>query len=144
MPIGGLAAGTVFHYRVVATSATGTTDGADMTFRTASAPVPRPPSVTIPSRSSAVRHGDVASVTLGCRSSGAACHGTVRLFRNHHLIGRAGYTVRAGGTTSIAVTLNRRGRQMFGSRSRRLVEVVARGDGLRARRYVTAVLRGTT
>jgi hypothetical protein len=38
--IGGLAAGTAYHYRLVATNAAGTTDGADETFTTTSAPAP--------------------------------------------------------------------------------------------------------
>ena len=54
----GLAPGTTYHYRLVATSATGTTDGADMSFATATAPTtvapapaattPPPASVTTP------------------------------------------------------------------------------------------------
>jgi len=54
----GLAPGTTYHYRLVATSATGTTDGADMSFATAAAPTtvapapaattPPPASVTTP------------------------------------------------------------------------------------------------
>jgi hypothetical protein len=137
--ITGLAAGTVFHYRVVAVSATGTTDGADRSFLTA-APA-APPTTTIPSPTDSVGRGGIARVTLGCNSGGAPCHGTLRLFRNHRLIGHRGYTVNAGARTVVAVRLNRRGRRMFGSHRRRLVEVVARGNGRVARRYVTAVRR---
>lgn len=136
--IGGLAAGTVFHYRVVAVSATGTTDGADQSFRTSATPVPR---VTIASPTDSVGRGGIARVALGCVSSGAPCHGTLRLFRNHRLIGHQAYTVNAGARTVVAVALNRRGRSMFGSHRTRLVEVVARGNGRVARRYVTAVRR---
>ncbi len=37
-PISGLAPGTLYHFRALATNATGTTDGADQTFTTASPP----------------------------------------------------------------------------------------------------------
>src|SRR5581483_5503556 len=49
--LSGLSPRTVYHYRVMATSAAGTTVGADRTFTTAKAP-PRPPrfSFSAPSR----------------------------------------------------------------------------------------------
>jgi hypothetical protein len=40
--ISGLSPGTTYHYRIVATNAIGTSDGADMTFKTASPPAPPP------------------------------------------------------------------------------------------------------
>ncbi|HWB21946.1 MAG TPA: DUF5666 domain-containing protein [Gaiellaceae bacterium] len=39
-PIGGLSAGTVYHYRLVATNGAGVTDGADQTFTTVAAAAP--------------------------------------------------------------------------------------------------------
>jgi trimeric autotransporter adhesin len=39
-PLGGLSAGTVYHYRLVATNGAGVTDGADQTFTTVAAAVP--------------------------------------------------------------------------------------------------------
>ena len=138
-PISGLAAGTVFHYRVVAVSATGTTDGPDQAFRTAA--VPRPPTVTVASRTDPVTRAFVARIKLGCNSGLGPCQGVVSLFRNHRLIGHRAYTIRAGGTAIVAVVLNGRGRHMFGGGRRRLIEVVARGNGHVARRYVTLVRR---
>ena len=44
MPVSGLTPGTTYHYRLVATSAAGTTMGADRTLRTV--PDPRPPGVS--------------------------------------------------------------------------------------------------
>jgi Ca2+-binding RTX toxin-like protein len=44
--VGGLASGTAYHYRVVATSVSGTTRGADQVFMTASPPPPAPPPPT--------------------------------------------------------------------------------------------------
>lgn len=41
--LSGLAAGTTYHARLVATSSAGTTDSADVSFTTAAAPVPPPP-----------------------------------------------------------------------------------------------------
>ena len=40
----GLASGTVYHYRLIATNASGTTAGADRTLRTSGPPPPPPPS----------------------------------------------------------------------------------------------------
>jgi hypothetical protein len=44
--LGGLTANTPYHFRLVATNAAGTTDGADATFSTLAAPVPAAPIVT--------------------------------------------------------------------------------------------------
>jgi hypothetical protein len=41
--LGGLAAGTTYHYRVTATNPNGTTNGADQTFTTVAPPPPPPP-----------------------------------------------------------------------------------------------------
>jgi hypothetical protein len=40
----GLASGTTYHYRLIATNASGTTVGADLTFKTLGSPPPPPPS----------------------------------------------------------------------------------------------------
>jgi hypothetical protein len=48
--IGSLRGGTTYRYRVVARNATGTTQGAVRTFRTASAPAPKPVATTRPVR----------------------------------------------------------------------------------------------
>ena len=52
-PITGLLAATTYHYRLVATNATGTSNGSDQTFTTASPP--QPPSVITGSASSITR-----------------------------------------------------------------------------------------
>jgi hypothetical protein len=46
--VSGLATGTTYHYRLVATNATGPTGGGDMTFTTTSAPPPNPPPTITP------------------------------------------------------------------------------------------------
>ncbi|HET9104776.1 MAG TPA: choice-of-anchor Q domain-containing protein [Solirubrobacteraceae bacterium] len=70
--IGGLKPGTVYHYRLVATSAAGISRGADRTFRTAPAYEGR---VTVKGRTLIVHRGKVA-VRLSC-SSPRACRARI-------------------------------------------------------------------
>jgi hypothetical protein len=58
--IGGLSADATYHYRIVATSSAGTTDGADTTFTTATAP----PVVTTKSASSVTGTSAVLAATV--------------------------------------------------------------------------------
>ena len=72
--LSGLAPGTTYHYRLVASNADGATNGADKTFTTASAPPPAPPlKVSLTglkqsyARSSALRRG--IPVGVGCNQA---------------------------------------------------------------------------
>jgi hypothetical protein len=61
IPVQGLSADTTYHYRVVATSDGGTTNGADATFKTAAVP----PAVTAPSVSTTgAREGTPTGMTI--------------------------------------------------------------------------------
>ncbi len=81
--LGGLTPETTYHFRVVATNASGTTTGADATFTTASAPAPAPPPSGPPAPPSA------APPALGRSVSADVVSGTIRV----RLPGSSGYAV---------------------------------------------------
>lgn len=60
----GLRAGTTYHYRVIATNASGTTVGADQTFTTSGAPPPSSPPPTVSTRG-ATSVGEHDATVLG-------------------------------------------------------------------------------
>jgi hypothetical protein len=146
----GLAPGTVYHYRLVATNASGTTDGADQILTT-SAPSQNggpqnvePPAVSPPSQHPAltvigrptVAHGMVR-VVLACRF--APCRATASLTANvrphvRQTIGSSVAQIRAGARTTLAVSLNAAGRRLLATRARAAARlVVALVDGGRVR-----------
>ena len=63
----GLSAGTIYHYRVVATNSGGTTDGSDQTFTTTAAPAP-----TVATGSATALTQKTAKLTGSVTPSGAA------------------------------------------------------------------------
>jgi phosphodiesterase/alkaline phosphatase D-like protein len=138
-PIAGLAPNTLYHYRIRATSATGTSTGAERSFRTA--PLPRPGVVRIGRQTGSVTRRYIAHVRVSCTAGIGTCTGTVSLYRTHRLVGTATYAVPAGGSRVFAVRLNPRGRALMRAHRRRLIEVLARGGGRHSRRYVTFVRR---
>jgi hypothetical protein len=97
-PLSGLTANTTYHFRIVATSANGTTDGADATFTTA----PAPPVVVTGSASNVSATGAVLSGTVnpnGKAASYAFEYGTSTAY------GLETATLSAGsGETAVAVT----------------------------------------
>jgi hypothetical protein len=98
-PIGGLSSGTTYHYRLVAKTSTGSTQGADSTFVTAAMPLPLPlptgggeegkggtlpiitvkptPAVTIASTSFSVSGAGAFSIKLACPGDETSCAGSV-------------------------------------------------------------------
>jgi hypothetical protein len=68
VPLTGLTASTTYHYRLVATNASGTTRGADRTLRTAAAP--RPPAATTGAARSVT--GDAATLAASVNPRGLA------------------------------------------------------------------------
>jgi hypothetical protein len=130
----GLPAGTVIHYRAVATSDFGTQVGADQTLSTQSPPV-------IPGRAS-VRHakvkGTIVSVPISCKGD-TSCKVSLKLtvtetLKGHKVIavsarkakvthktlvlGTASATIRAGRTATVKIGLNRTGRHLLAARHR--------------------------
>jgi hypothetical protein len=72
-PISGLQPGTVYHYRVVATNATGTTHGSDRAFKTAVVPL----SLQIAGSPNPVSYGDPFTVEGSLSGTGSANHAIV-------------------------------------------------------------------
>ena len=130
----GLPAGTPIHYRAVATSDFGTQVGADQTVTTQSPPPP-----VVPGKAS-VRHarvsGSTVSVPIACKGD-TSCTVSLKLtvvetLRGHKVIavsarkakvthktvvvGTATATIKAGGTKTVRIGLNRTGRKLLAAR----------------------------
>jgi phosphodiesterase/alkaline phosphatase D-like protein len=114
----GLQANTTYYYRIVATNAAGTSDGTQGTFTTDSPPPPPPPPPPAKASLSVGKvtvHSYTASVPLSC--SGATCAGTLvetgSVTKGHkHLtvmVGQASYSIAAGQSDTISITLNEAG-----------------------------------
>ena len=107
----GLKPNTLYHYRIVATNASGTTDGADATFKTAN----------IPTRLTVGKikiKGNTASVPLSCAGNpGVRCKGTLRetVKIKHHkkptTVGHASFSIGAASKKTVKITLNGKGRK---------------------------------
>jgi hypothetical protein len=132
----GLAPTTVYHYRIVAADAAGTTVGHDVAFATAALPASR---VAVTGRRTPVERGYIALVGLRCSGGALPCSGTVRLFRHHRLIGAATFSLAPNSSTKVAVTLNGRGRRLMRNHRRLIAEVVARTSTNRAGRFTRLV-----
>jgi hypothetical protein len=95
----GLENGATIHYRVVATSADGTTTGADATFTT-----PAFAGVKITTRGLKVSHGRL-SVKVGCpKGGGGACVGTLTLAASTPLA-HSNFTIPAGRTRAVVLRI---------------------------------------
>lgn len=133
----GLPAGTVIHYRAVATSDFGTLAGADQTLTTTS-PSPPPYTVGTVTVGHAQVSGTTAAVKLTC--TGAPCQLTLNLIAQgkHHKkvgVGSTSVTLSAGETRIVRIHLNRTGRILLFARHRlqvRLTVLEAQGNGQNA------------
>jgi hypothetical protein len=132
--VGGLAPNTTYHYRIVAGNAGGIVTGADRTFRT-----PAVSSVRILSGQAFVVRGFVARIRLGCFGSTGRCEGTIKLWRNHHVIGQKHFSLGENRSSTFSVALNGRGRKIMREHRRRGAEVIASSSHNTARRSVTLV-----
>jgi phosphodiesterase/alkaline phosphatase D-like protein len=136
--ITGLAPSTVYHFRIVARSAGGTTVGRDMVFKTLAPPASL---VGVVGHRASVRRRFIAFVRLRCFGGGQPCEGSLKLFRKHRLIGIGHFSLAPNSTAFVAVKLNRRGRRLMHQHRRRRVEVVARSANNRAIRFITLIRR---
>jgi hypothetical protein len=134
---GRLHEGTVYHFRVIASSDGGRTVGADATFKTAAPPSPS--MVLITSRRAYVQHRFVVPIHLACARGALPCAGIVKIFDSHHLIGSHGFSLDANGTGVVRITLNHRGRQLIRDHRRVTAEIVARTPNTFARRNVLLI-----
>jgi hypothetical protein len=155
--LGGLAAGARYHYRVVASNASGTRSGGDRTFTTraggggggagggapggASAREDRTgPRMIVVGRTLVLRRGRVR-IRLGCPLlETLGCRGTVRLrtaSRPLRLLGRARFAIGGGRRRAVAVRISRRGlariRGLRRVRVRAVVEASDRAGNRRTR-----------
>ncbi len=133
--LSGLPAGTTIHYRAVATSDFGTFVGADQTLTTN--PLPPPPGTVRVGHAKVT--GQTARVRISCTGpSGSRCSLGLTLsvsetFRGHRLIavtaghgrgkkvrvvtvGTASVRLGAGGSQTVRISLNRKGRQLLAAR----------------------------
>jgi hypothetical protein len=131
--LAGLSPATLYHYRLVATNATGTSAGADATFTTIADPFA---GVLFASRSAVVKKG-VARVKLKCpASTPGRCVGNLSLTRKRRAarhpkarsktrtvsLGRSTFSIRAGRTVGVKVKLSKRGRKLL-AKARKLAVV---------------------
>jgi hypothetical protein len=129
--LSGLAPDTVYHYRVVATSALGSSAGVDRVLRTAAVPAatPPPPFTGTLARTKSVRLDKRGrfTVTLACPASAiTACTGTARL--GLPLAKPRKFSAAAGKTTRVRLTLSRAGRKLVGRQGLHTTLVVLAKD----------------
>jgi phosphodiesterase/alkaline phosphatase D-like protein len=118
-PLTGLQAGTTYYYRIAATNTAGTSNGTQGTFTTGSSASPPPPPPPPPSATLKVGRVTVQATTvnvpLAC--TGATCTGTLaetaRVTQGHRqttvTVGQASYSIAAGASTTLTLTLNQAG-----------------------------------
>jgi hypothetical protein len=105
--LAGLTPGTTYHYRLVATNAAGTTNGADRTFTTTKPPVVTPPPHTTPATPPhtlpppTVRPARTIALTLSGRTlrvtgAGDIARAVVRVRKGRRTLARKRPAVRAG------------------------------------------------
>ncbi len=122
--LSGLAAGTTYHYRLVASSDGGTSTGADATFATQSVTTPPPPRATLKLAShTATIKGSTATVKVSCTGdAGASCKGKVtfkatikvKVKKGHKTVvkkktitvGSASYDMAAGSSGKLSIKLS--------------------------------------
>jgi subtilase family serine protease len=132
--LSGLTAGTTYHYRLVASNGSGTTNGSDQTFTTASSSFPGPPPGSPPDTtapelriaSGAVRltRKGVAKLNLTCPSSepNGPCAGDLKLrtkgkvrWRGHRskvTLGATTFSIPSGRTVGVKVRLSKDRRKL--------------------------------
>jgi PKD repeat protein len=152
----GLAPSSTYHYRLSATSAAGAEKGADQVFTTMAAPAQLPapiPPLSSPRRRSSpgmafaaspalVRAGK-AKLKLTCRGE-VPCKGSlelvVRLRRHGHAvtrtIGKASFSVAAGGRATVPVTLSTLGKRLVRAADKHGLSVTLRGIRITTRSLV--------
>ncbi len=102
--LAGLNAGTTYHYRLVATSSAGTTNGADQTFTTTSS------QAVVLGHEGFVSPGLVVGVQLGCFQGTNPCAGHVTMAHGGTVIAERDYSIPADSGGFQNMTLNSTGR----------------------------------
>ena len=109
--IAGLQPTTLYHYRVVAQSAGGTSDGADRTFETGGSQTPS--HVQFMGRMGFVSPGAIIGVEAGCFGGQTSCGGHITMSHNNTVIGQRNFNIapETGGFQNIG--LNYQGKQLL-------------------------------
>lgn len=89
--VNGLTAGTVYHYRIVAVSPTGTVEGSDQTFTAGGTST-----VKVLGREGFVSPGDVIGIQIGCFGGVTTCTGTFTVTHGSTIVGQHAYTIAPG------------------------------------------------
>ena len=112
----GLAPATTIHYRVVATNADGTTNGADQTFTTLTPPPPPDPFAGVGLARQTVRvRSRRARVRVRCPATAVtACAGRLRLARG----GSRAFSIPSGQAARVAVPVSKSARKRLRRRKR--------------------------
>jgi hypothetical protein len=100
-----LQSNTTYHYRLVAQSAGGTSDGADQTFKT-SGPAQTPSHVVFMGRMGFASPGGIIGVEAGCMGGQTGCAGKVAMYHDGSLIGQRSFYIspNSGGFQNIGLS----------------------------------------
>jgi hypothetical protein len=147
--LGGLRPRTLYHYRVVASSAAGTSTGRDRTFITAaglggttrSTRDRSAPRIRVAGRKLTLGRNGRVRVSLRCPvTEPLGCRGTVRLVtrRGSSRLGSAKFTVGGGQSRSVAIRVSARGKRLVRTKTLKARLIVTVRDSAGNRRRVTA------
>jgi streptogramin lyase len=163
VPVSGLRAGTLYHYRLVAANARGTTNGPDRTFATTAAGTPAGgggagsrdssgPKLAVAQPTSSKRRQPLVTISLGCPlSETLGCHGNVRLETVAKLkagaarvtaprriaLGSARFRIKAGQKRELKIPLSRRGRSLVRKLHHVRTRVIVTGVDASGNRQIT-------
>jgi streptogramin lyase len=146
--VGGLQPTTLYHYRLVATNAQGTTRGSDQTFTTAAGAAAggtgskdrTGPRMVVASRRLRLTRSGTVRLSLRCPlAETLGCHGRVRLetaaklraasaaARRRLRLGTASFRIAGGQTRTVTVRITKRGRALVRAKRRLAVRVLVTG-----------------
>jgi methylglyoxal synthase len=157
----GLAPGTTYHYRLVVTSAGGTTHAGERTFTTTTAATPPPPpppppppgddhgtpgtpdlfaGVSIASRTVKVTHG-VATVKVTCPASAkTACTGKLILKAKRTLASKS-FSIKPGTTAKLRVKVSKAARKLLAAKRTLSTKAIAIASDARGGAAVTSTAK---
>lgn len=125
----GLASGTTYHYRLVASNANGTSNGQDQTFTTNGQP-PAPSRLALFGKTAFVSPTHVFGVFVGCIGS-LQCTGSMKVTHNGKVIGqRSKFFVGGNDGGIVHLTLNSTGRTFLARAPRHHLSATVTVTGL--------------
>ena len=130
--ITGLVSGTSYHYRIIALNSSGTTTGADSTFKTTGTPPPPPPTKPTATTGTASPSVNSATVTATLNPSGLLTHYYFEFGTTSAYGLQTPPTSAGSGTTTVSVTRSLSGLQSDQTYHYRVVAVSSGGTTLGA------------